>query len=242
MKRALLCGALLAAVVAISPVAFAQGTKINFTPKAGTVAEYDTVITVTFEGTPLTIKAKSISTVREVKANGDFVVQNEERGMVMELPGMDSIPVPDMDPSTTVFDKTGVPIEVQQPDASAEDLAASARMASISAFYLPEDLNKEWQVGDRYVREIPANTKLGTKAVRAEYTFEGTEKVGNWETAIFSFKVTETEGGKPQQISGKMHLSVADGMTVKLEARFVDMVTPGAPEPISGSISLTRTK
>ncbi|MFN7171732.1 MAG: hypothetical protein ACK4P3_02965 [Fimbriimonadaceae bacterium] len=242
MKRALLCGALLAAVVAISPVAFAQGTKINFTPKAGTVAEYDTVITVTFEGTPLTIKAKSISTVQEVKANGDFVVQNEERGMVIELPGMDSIPVPDMDPSTTVFDKTGVPIEVQQPDASAEDLAASARMASISAFYLPEDLNKEWQVGDRYVREIPANTKLGTKAVRAEYTFEGTEKVGNWETAIFSFKVTETEGGKPQQISGKMHLSVTDGMTVKLEARFVDMVTPGAPEPVSGSISLTRTK
>jgi hypothetical protein len=242
MSKSFTRGALVLASLSVVALSVAQETKINFTPKAGTSAEWDSVVTLTVDGMPLTVKAIHVRRILEVKSDGNFVMQNDVRNMRMEMPGIEAMPMPEMAPSIATFDRTGVLLGVTQEGTSPEDLLVGARMLSIGTFHYPENLDRTWKPGESYNRIIPANSKIGTKALQAQYTFEGTEKVGEWESAIFSFRVSESGVDKPQRMTGKAYIALSDGMVTKIEAKFSDMVSPGAPDPMSGTISLVRIK
>ncbi|MFN7171730.1 MAG: hypothetical protein ACK4P3_02955 [Fimbriimonadaceae bacterium] len=241
MKHAMPVGVVLS-VCAVLCLASMEPVQIKFGPEAKSSAEWEVVIRAVSNGVPIVAKARQHQEVTETKPNGEFVVSTRIQGMTIESPDTEPMTMPDPAPTTVTFNQTGVVVGVQQDEVSRAELGVEARMAAIRAILYPEDQERMWTVGEKYVREVPADPKLGTVALRAEYTFEGVEKVGDWESAAFSFKTTETGVERPQHSSGQILLSLSDGWLTQMEASFNDFITPGAPEPLSGTVAFKRTR
>jgi hypothetical protein len=224
-----------ASAMALGVIAGQDGINLMRKPKVGEVAEY--AITAQFDGTDDKIKFTETQTqkVTDVRPDGSYelsqastnVLVDMGRGLTMNQP--DNTVVSEEAPNGRI--KTIVSGDATDP--------ASYRIAHLQTFETPTTPVK---VGDDIKYTIPADPKLGTPAVSADYKVEGLEKIKAWDTIRLTFKTEETEGDTKSSTSGTLWVSATDGMLVKSDGKWKDVQPPGVPTPLTGTFTLERTK
>lgn len=222
-------GLLSAAVVA---AAFVADYTLNYSPKVGTTTKYKMSGVFDFEGTEIMFTASTSNKVLEVKANGDYVIEEVQDNAKVSFGGQE-MDAPSGGPNRTTFSPSGKVVDMQgdMVDGSAY------RTAGVSSFYKP---TKAVKVGDSWKIELKGDSKLGSVDSVASYTVEAEEAVGAWQTLRIAFDVKETTGSQPASSSGKIWIDHRDGEMVKVEGRWKDVPVPGAPAPITGTMKVIR--
>jgi hypothetical protein len=224
-------------VSALALVALAGQDQISLMRKlkVGDTAEYS--IAAQFDGqggTTIKFSSHEIQKVTAVQTDGGYTVQTDTKDQNVDL-GDQTMTPPDTS-EVSSFSATGRITNI----ASDQDVSGAAyRIVHLQTFETPKDPVK---VGDEIKYTVPADTKLDTPAVDADYKVEGLEKIQNWNTVKLTFKSEETAGDLKASMSGTIWVDAGDGGLVKSEGVWTNVQPPGVPFPLTGKYNLTRTK
>lgn len=208
------------------------GYSLRWTPKTGDKLFYSTEGTVTIQGTEASLKSKSSWQVINVDADGSYTVQeNPIDGSVVfngqSFPLQKPIVVTLYRPNGEIVSLTGENIE-----------GTSYRAANLSMLKRPDN---PVNIGDTWTEDIKPDSKLGSVGMHGTYKLEAAEKVGDVEALKISAVNREVEGTEAGSIEATYWISKTDGSLVKYTAKWSNVTFAGAPAPLSGTMTMTRT-
>ncbi|CAN5507555.1 hypothetical protein BH11ARM2_BH11ARM2_12450 [soil metagenome] len=221
------------ALVAFAAAATVQGYTIKRVPKEGDTVKYRLKADLELSGIQATLEGLVAEKTIKVDADGTYTVESSQEEVKVMVQGQE-VPSPPSPPQVVVYKPGGMISEIR-----GESIDGNAyRLANLNAFFEPD---KPVAVGDSWVKEIPADSKQGTPATKAEYKVLGEEKIGNYDTLKLSANIGETTGGSDAATNvSTLWVSKADGSLVKSEGKWTNAPIPGAPGPVSATYSMNR--
>jgi hypothetical protein len=230
MKKLHFGGALLLVAGAALAWAGVQDYNLKRTAKEGEVFKYKLNGTMEVMGTSVTLSAIMINKTTKVEANGDYTVESSQtegkisfNGSEMEMPSSGST-MTTYKADGTVLDVKGEGVEM-----------GGYRMANLLAAIMPE---KPIKAGDTWTSSVKGDAKKGTVDVNGTYKFEAVEKGDSGETAKVTYELKETNGEAPATVSGTAWLELKTGNLIKIESKWKDVPVPGAPTPVTGTMTM----
>ena len=169
-------GVLLAFALLGSQMARADDEKpvsLLIAPKVGQVTHIKTVIKTNAAGMDLTVTQSQKNTVKELKTNGDVVLEIADEGTVVDVGGqeMEQPPIP---PRSITRDKVGKVKEVKVDEAGQFMAPEVAKiMSGLSLAILTE---KAVKTNDTWQNELD-NPAIKEKKITIKDTYLGTEKI-----------------------------------------------------------------
>lgn len=227
----------MAALVATTAVASAgtvQTYSLKRSASIGDSATYRLTMDVTFGDLSYKVTSTSALKVVRVDEDGTITTQTTQSDYKIKIKGVEKeITAPDSDATTAVRKTTGdlVSINADKVDAS------SYRLENLTAFLSPET---PVRIGDRWIRDIKADSKTGAVGCRAEYELLSVDKVGPYEAAKIKWSIKETEGQEPGSGEGTIWIDVKDGSLVRSEGKLKNAPLRDAPRPVDFSFTTER--
>jgi len=209
------------------------GITIHRTPKEGEVTKYRMKADLEVMGQPATFTGLIQEKVTKVDTDGTYSIEQTQLEGKVNIGGNDMDIPSSGSASTTVYAANGDTKEIRGESATPE----AYRMSALGAFIEP---GKEINVGDKWTHDFKADSKTGQVAAKVEYTYLADEKVGDVDCYKIHVVVNETEGATPASSDTNLWVDKANGQMVKMEGKWTNAPFPGAPEPITATVSLTR--
>ena len=172
--------------------------------------------------------------VTKVDTDGSYTEEEQQIQGKASFGGQD-IDVPDTGAHPVIYNADGRVKEIKGDEQTAG--AASYRMTTLGLII---DAGKPLAVGDTWSVDLKADAKTGAEAAKADYKVLGEEKVGDLDTVKLSAKIKETGSSDPASSDGTYWIAKSDGSLVKAEVKWVNAPFPGAPGPISASVTMVR--
>jgi hypothetical protein len=199
-------------------------------PKPGDVAEF----AITAEFDTMKINYTTLNKVTTVQADGSYSVEASSKDMVVDLGGQTINPPDSSD--VLQYSPTGMVVSIV---ADTTPPPAAYKILHLQSFQSPMSPVK---IGDEIKYTIPADPKLETPTVSADYKVDGLEKIKDWDTVRLVYTSTETDGDLKESMSGTVWVSTIDGMLVKSQGKWNNVQPPGVPTPLTGTYIMIRTK
>lgn len=228
MKRSLA----LLPLLAFAAVSMAQDTTaLDWKPQAGRVLKYKLNVKASMDmgagPQDLLVGMLLTSTTKEVRPNGDTVIETKQGGMTLSIAGQDmSAMVGEMvTTETATMNKRG---ETLSRKSDAPEGMDNQRLTEAITFIYPD---KPVKVGDTWTRTVKADAAKGVRAGTATFKFEGVETLdGKWKTNRITYTYKETEGGDAMACAATVWLGAEDGEMVKGEFKLKNFsFAPQAP-------------
>lgn len=220
------------ALAAFATAAAVQGFTIKRTPKDGEQLKFRLKADLEISGIQANLEGVTSEKTIKIDPDGTYTVESAQSDIKVLVQGQE-IPSPPSPPQIVVYKADGSIAEIR-----GEGIDANAyRVANLNAFFEP---GKPVAVGESWVKELPADTKLGTPATKAEYKIVGEEKVSDYDTVKITSNVVETAGSDAASNVATIWLNKADWTQVKVEGKWTNAPIPGAPAPVNATYSLTR--
>lgn len=228
MKRSLAFVSLLA----FAAVSMAQDpTALDWKPQVGRVLKYKLSVKASMDmgagPQDLLVGMQLTSTTKEVRPNGEVVVETKQGGMSLSIGGQDmSAMVGEMvTTETATMNRRG---ETLSRKSDAPEGMDNQRLTEAITFIYPD---KPVKVGDTWTRTIKADAAKGVRAGTATFKFEGVETVdGKWKSNRITYTYKEAEGNDAMQCAATVWLAAEDGELVKGEYKMKNFTfAPQAP-------------
>lgn len=219
-------GALLALTLLSGQMARADDEKtVNLLvkPKLGHVTHKNTVIKTSVMGMDIVVNQNSKDTVKEVKENGDVVVEIVDEGSTLNVGGMDR-DQPMAPPRTITRDKFGKVKEYKSEDIAGFMTPEVSRLLSMIATSLLTD--KLVKANDTWQTELD-NPAVKEKKVTVKDTFLGIDKIDGkdyWKIKQTAEAAVDTDGGKMNYEITEW-INPVDGEAFKIDGVIKDVPT-----------------
>ena len=219
--------------LALAAIAGQDSLNVSRRPKVGSVAMYS--VSANFDSPQaITFTQNQTQKVTAVQADGTYTLETVSSNVVVDFGGQTMNP-PDSTVTSTQT-PTGRVIQIISEQAAGP---ATYRIAHLQTFEAPLTSVK---VGDDIAYTIPADPKLETPAVKADFKVAGLEKIKDWDTIRLTFNSAETGSDAVSSMTGTVWVNVSDGLLVKSEGQWKDVQPEGVPFPLSGKYTMIRTK
>jgi hypothetical protein len=191
-------GALLALALLGGQMARADDDKtvsLLVKPTLGRVTHKKIVIKTSVMGMDIVVNQAQQDTVKEVKENGDVVVEIVDEGSTLNIGGVDR-DQPTASPHTVTRDKVGKVKEVKDADASGFMTPEVSKLVMMIATSILTD--KAVKTNDTWQTELD-NPAVKEKKVTVKDTFLGVDKVEGkdyWKIKQTAEAVVDTDGSK----------------------------------------------
>ncbi len=219
-------GAFLALALLAGQIARAQDEKavsLIVKPKVGRVTRAKTTIKTSVMGMDLLVNQTQKDIVKEVKDNGDVVVEIVDEGSTINIGGMDR-DQPASPPYTMTRSKTGLVKESKREDASGfMTPEVSKLMTAISSTILTE---KPVKTNDTWQTEVE-NPAVKEKKVIIKGTYLGIDKIDGreyWKIKQTAEAVVDADGNKMSYEITEWY-TPATGALLKMEGTVKDVPT-----------------
>ena len=230
--------ALGAAIVLLSASALTfaavDGLSVKRQPKEGQAIKLRLKAELEIAGQQATYTGLVQQKVTKVEADGTYT-EEEQQVQGKAKFGDQEIDVPDTGAHPVVYNADGSLKEIKGDEQTAG--AASYRMTNLGVII---DSGKPLAVGDTWTVEIKADSKTGAVAAKAEYKVLAEEKVGDLDTIKVKATIKESEGAEPASSEGTYWVVKTDGTLAKAEVKWLNAPFPGAPAPITATVSMVR--
>lgn len=229
--------ALFAACAAALAFAVADPVKIAWKPTLGAVAKYklNAVATVDPGSGPTEMKfaANVSSKIAEIKADGNIVVEETQSEMSILFGEQDfSSQAP---PSATV--KTTMNPRGETISREGGEGMSSPRLEHSLEFVYPEG---DVSVGDSWTVKRAADSAKGLFTRETTYTYDGTEKIKEWDCHRIKITFKETDAPTNMTYEGTVWVRADDGSLVNASYKMKNVeFSPGLP-PADSTANLTR--
>jgi hypothetical protein len=221
-------------LLSLSALALAavDGLSVRRQPKVDQIIKLRLKANLEIGGVQATYTGLVVEKTTKVDTDGSFTYEETQSEGSAKF-GDQTVPVPDIGPFPVTLNADGSLKEIKG-DASTAGPEAY-RMTNLEVLI---DSGKPLAVGDTWSVDIKAGDKA--KAAKAEYKVIAEEKAGDIDTIKVKFTVKETEGTEPASSDGTYWISKADGSLVRSEVKWANAPFPGAPTPISATMTETR--
>ena len=207
------------------------------TVKVGDTLRYKGNIAISVGGTDVTVEQNRKHTVKEVKENGDVVIEVGDEGGKVNIGGTD-MDTPAGSPATVTTDKVGKIIAYKAPAEENQYLSPATLhlLQIVDRIIFPD---KPVKPGDSWTAEIDNPTVKGKK-VTIKTTYTGTDKVED----VAAWKVKQTVDADTD--AGKFSAEVtaviesANGQLISAEQTLKGV--PGIMGPVDWKSKLQRVK
>jgi hypothetical protein len=211
-------GLLILTAAAMGAVASTQeAVMLRLNVKEGDSFTTKMTINVDFQGTPITVTGKNVTTVKSAK-DGKFVLAATSKETVIDIGGGQTMEQPDSTVTTTQ-NAMGQILAMEGDDVSEEAI----RMASAFNVMYPE---KAVKVGDKFERVLEADTKLGTRKMTLNYEVLERKEWKGMDVLVLKIDQSE-EGDMPISMTGTVSLDVKNGLPVMMDFGFKNMPAQG---------------
>lgn len=212
-------GMLLACVLGVSPIVRAEGQAVVLLvpPKSGRVTHSKGVIKMSLSGTQLTMNLAARETVKEVKSNGDLVVETADEGTTVSVNGAtDKSP---LTPAyTTVRDRFGKTKVGKKEDGgpsifTPEVTRLMDRLTDVLLTDKPVAPNGTWQT-------VVDNPVVPARKITVQDTYLGKETVGGKSCWKLKQTVDAVVDAKGKRVTSTIYewIDPANGEPFKLTA------------------------
>lgn len=234
MKKIRFVSALVAISLVAGAVAWQDEAKIVWQPKAGSVAVYN--MNVNAEGDfgqgPMKIEVSmKVTNKIDTVTEKEVTVSSKTTDMKIKLDGNEMPGGGEEETGSSTFSLDGELISTKSDSGM-----GNIRLEQMSTFLYPDRAVKP---GETWTRTVKGD-KGGKVNATATYTYQGTEKVGNWDCFKVTYDYKETQGEKPSTAKGTIWIDQATGDAVKLEATLKDVVFQDGLPPMNATIKMMR--
>lgn len=219
--------ALAALALAAAAHAGQQAHTILFKPVKGSKTVYSLSFVFDSTGTQVTYQAKLTNEVVDVKEDGAFIVVSYQSDHVTIVNGKKEPSQAETITAVTTYDKYGRPTAVGGDEAT----PASFRVANLTSFIAPQ---KDVEVGESWVVDIPANEKEKTPAIKHTYKLV-TVQDG---VAIVEMTALESLSDYPGSVRGRVWVELKTGEQTKFDLAVKNM--PIGEMYVDGKVLITR--
>ncbi len=235
-KLKTISAALMLLTVSALAIAAVDGLSVKRQVKEGQILKLKIKADLEIQGQAATFTALTDQKCTKLEADGTYTIESTQHDGKAVFGGQD-IDIPQTPPVSSVYNADGSLKQIKGDDTIASP--AAYRMSNLSVLVDP---GKTLNVGDSWSVDIKGDTKTGAEAAKAEYKVLGEEKVGDLDTIKVKFSVKETSGAMPASSEGTTWISKVDGTEVKSEAKWTDAPMPGAPMPITATVTISRVQ
>ncbi len=219
-----------AALAVLAPAVRADDAPVSIsrTPKAGEVHRFKGTINANVAGNDAVLTQTVRETTKDVKPNGDVVVEHVIEGTHLTVAGMDQ-DMPAVPPVLLTSDKYGKLVKYNAPEGAAGVMTPEVQqlLAALSAPIYPEKpvaTNGSWE-------SDLDNPAVKGKKYTIKSTYLGTDKVDGkdlWKLKQTSTAETDADGNK-LTYDATYWLDPATGQEVKSEAQIKNLPTNYGP-------------
>ena len=230
------------ALALVGAAAFAgvlDATKIAWTPKSGAAYKFRFKSVVHGIQAPtgtadLTVLANMTDTIKEIKSDGNIVVEEKQSDLHVTLGEQDMSSMVPQSITETLTEKPNGEVIERKTD---NDQGGSERINAVSQFSYPDhDVN----VGDTWTHALKADSAKKTYDSTTTYTYQGEDTVDG----VKCYKVSASfkESGAPTNMTaaGTVWLSEEDGYMVKVKMAVKNADLPGGLPPADSDIDIDR--
>jgi hypothetical protein len=234
-------GAALTMAIGIALPAMAQDKPVTLARiyKAGDTAKYSATINTNTMGMDIVVKTGYKATIKEVKPNGDVIIEQITEAGTVSMSGMDQ-EIPGGEKSVETRDKLGKLIEIKLPESAQSVLSPEVqKLAAITADVLLS--GKEVKAGDTWSTEFD-NPILKGKKFSVKTTYIGTEKLDGkelWKIKQLASVDVDDQGAKTVQDTITW-LDPANGQMVKMEGTVKGIQTMFGPMDWNMKMALVK--
>ena len=202
-------------------------TLLRWTPKEGDVVKTRTEATIRFAGNEAILSSIMLQKVIRVDPDGGYLVQATPSEGKVTMGGQDS-----PTGSLTVLTTYSAGGEVKEIRGEGLD-ATVYRMANLTNFHAP---TKAVTVGEVWTSEGKNDPRTGAVAWKSDYKVVAEEEKNGIATLKMEVTARETEGSDVGKATGFVWVG-KDGVVVRSEMTWTNVVVPGAPGPVNGKIT-----
>lgn len=192
-------------------------------PKVGQVNHIKTIIKTNAAGMDLVVTQSQKNTIKEIKANGDVVLEIADEGTVVDVGGQE-MEQPPSPPRTITRDKVGKVKEVKFDDAGQfMSPEVTKIMAGLSSAILTE---KAVKTNDTWQTELD-NPAVKEKKITVKDTYLGLDKVDGkdyWKIKQTAEAIVDADGAK-MSYEIIQWINPATGDMLKVEGTIKDVPT-----------------
>jgi hypothetical protein len=214
----------------LAALATAQEVTIKRVLKVGEATRYRVSVELTIGEAKASVSGLTTLKAVKVNADGSYEIESTHSEGKAEMEG--AVYPQQEPPMTTSHNAYGdiVSLKGEKVDSSVY------RMHNISAFRTPD---KAVNVGESWVRELPANPKTGAVAAKATYRFEATETVGGVKALKLKYTYAESGPAVPATAEGYMWINPDDASVLKSEITITNAPLP-LRDRVNAKIVATR--
>jgi hypothetical protein len=216
-----------------------DATKIAWAPKAGTVNKYKFKSVAHIQAAAmsgdLTIMADMTETTKDVKPDGNIVLEDKEVNFHVTMGDQDLSSSPEVPQSVTesITEKAnGETVERHSDHADMDN----KRVDRASEFVYPD---KPVNVGDTWTRSFKGDSKE-TFDTTTTYTYAGTETVNGIACNKITVDFKETNAPSDITASGTVWVSADDGYMVKVAMKLKNAVFSPQMPPADTDVNIDR--
>ena len=215
----------MAAFAAVSPLTIA------WKPKAGTVIKFKSNAKGSAGGQDFTVDASLVQTTKEVKSDGNVVVETKQTTTSAMFGGNDvSSQIPEVTETST--QKPNGEVVSKESDSPMKQ----PRMDAMTQFIYPDHAV---DIGDSWTFNAKGDKDKGTYDVEIKFTFQGQEKVGDINCDKIAFDAAEKGADAPISAKGTMWVDAENGEMVKSSSQVKNVpFGPGG----TGDMELTTVR
>jgi hypothetical protein len=236
MKTKLKALAAVVVLLSVSALTFAavDGLSVKRQPKEGQTVKLRLKAQLEIAGNQATFTGIMQQKVTKVETDGTYTEEEQQLQGKASFGGQD-VDVPDTGAHPVTYFADGSIKEIKGDDQTAG--AAAYRMSNLGVIV---DAGKPLNVGDTWTYDFKADSKTGAVAAKGEYKVLAEEKVGDLDTVKVKAAIKEADGTDPASSDGTYWISKLDGTLVKAEIKWLNAPFPGAPGPITATVSMVR--
>lgn len=219
-----------------------DAVKIAWSPKAGAEFKYKLkIVTHNIQGQDLKISANVAHKIKEIKTDGNIVVEDKQSGFSVFLGDTDmsaqGIPIPQVITETLTQKANGEVVE-RKSDAPAD--MDSPRMDAVSAFNFPDHAVN---VGDKWTRTSKGEKAKGTFDTESTFTFAAAEAIGSiqcYKVDVVFKEVNVASGETPITATGSVWVGVDDGEAVRIVMQIKNAEFGHGMPPADSDVNMDR--
>ena len=221
---------LLAAALAYA----ADGVVLKYVYKKDAITKTRIKGTLQLAGMDVTITMLNQSKVKDIADDGTVTLEDGLLEGTANVGGQE-FPIPAQPANIVVMKPNGDVKEIRGDNID----QTAYRMQNLLAFLPPTEAV---QVGSKWKREVATNKDTKAPSFTSNYSITGEEKIDGTDTFKIEYKTVETEGSEPATTEGTIWISKEDCSLVKGSSKWTNVPQPGAPAPISGTLTMERVK
>jgi len=224
-------------LVAALAAASVDPVKIQWKPKSGSIAKYKLLAKAAMDGpqgaAEVVFGATVTSKVTDIKADGNIVVEETQSEISIKFGDQDfSSQAPQTITSKSTMTPSG---EVKARETT--DETANARMENSLEFIYPDDA---MDVGKSWTIKRPADSGKGLYARETTFTYDGVEKIGQWDCYRIKTSFKETDAPTNMSYEGVTWVAIEDGTMIKATYKMKNVeFGPGLP-PSDATAEISR--